>query len=67
MYADPSRVASSLDRVTVLDWAQRYFAHEAPRSDGSLRQQAAVLAALTGDRPLEIGPIADLDRLVPLA
>ena len=49
------------------NWAQRYFAHEAPRSDGSLRQQAAVLAALTGDRQLEIGPIADLDRLVPLA
>ena len=41
--------------------------HEAPRADGSLRQNAAVLAALTGDRPLEIGPIADLDRLVPLA
>ena len=67
MYADPSRVASSLDRGTVLDWAQRYFAHEVPRADGSLRQNAAVLAALTGDRPLEIGPIADLDRLVPLA
>lgn len=66
MYADPSRVGSSLDRECVLRWAQGYFAHEAPRADGRERGGSHVLAALSGDEPLAIGPIAQLDDLVPL-
>ena len=64
MYADPKRVTTELERRVVHDWARAYF--EAAETGASHRSTAQVLLTLAAGGPLQIGPIADLDRLVPL-